>query len=414
MRKLLLFVSVLFVVNFSFGLPKDYVNGKAYVGGNVVSVSSLSDFPSPVNGKITLDGTKHYVMSGMIDIQDNYIDLNGAGFTGTDPGKDGVMSRTSGAVLRSNEKNVFLIGCCVLLASPNAKAYEFVDKSNTHFCNLFPSTSVLDVPGIKTQGVGSINGFEATCISLNYWNTTDGLKYGGKSLKLSMTVNYIRELDKIGIEFMPDCEVKDVIIQGCYFTYNGALGVKVDDGAKIDQGRFCYNLFRGPKKEIEGFDSYTPGWEMNNNGETIPDSKAKGFVYFNENTTPTNIKVGEYTKIEGISSTLTLKRFKVVGNNRLVFTGKRRTNIEVTGIISSISNYANGSYSIVIMKNGKEVQLPRATVTSVAKGNGFDIRLDTQCELSSNDYIELFVKSNTAMSDENLVVTDFQIKAYEQ
>ncbi len=387
---------------------------EAVAGGNVVTVSSLADLPTPVGGKIVLDGTKHYVLSGTVSINDNYIDLNGAGLTGTDPGKDGIVSSTKGAVLRSNGYNVFLIGCFVMCAGPETQAYDFVDNSGTKFCNLFPSTSVLDAPGLKTKGVGQITGFEATCISLNYWNTTDGIKFAGKMLKLSMSLTYIRELDKVGIEFLPNSDITDVIISGCYFTFNGALGVKIDDGAKVDQGRFNYNFFRGPKKQIEGFDSFTPGWEMNNNGAEIPDSKAKGFIYFNENTKATKIAVGEYTKIEGMSSSLTLKKFKVDGNNRLVFTGKRRSNVEVTGIISSISNYPNGSYSIVIMKNGKEVQLPRASVTSVAKGSGFDIRLDTQCELIAGDYIELFIKSNTAMEDENLVVTDFQIKAYEQ
>ena len=62
------------------------------VSSNLVYVYSLADLPTPVSSGITLDATKIYIFSGIVDISPNYIILNGAGLIGTDPQKDGVMS----------------------------------------------------------------------------------------------------------------------------------------------------------------------------------------------------------------------------------------------------------------------------------------------------------------------------------
>ncbi len=75
---------------------------------NLVYVHSLSDLPTPSGSVITLNASKMYVFSGIVNISTNYLNLNGAGLRGTDPAKDGVMSFVSGAVLRSTGVSVFI------------------------------------------------------------------------------------------------------------------------------------------------------------------------------------------------------------------------------------------------------------------------------------------------------------------
>jgi len=45
---------------------------------NEVIITTLTDFPTPVGGIITLDGTKHYRISGTVDITPNIIESNGS------------------------------------------------------------------------------------------------------------------------------------------------------------------------------------------------------------------------------------------------------------------------------------------------------------------------------------------------
>ncbi len=134
---------------------------------NLVYVYSLADLPAPSGASITLDATKMYVFSGIVDISPNYLNLNGANLRGTDPSRDGVMSTVSGGVLRSTGQSVFLENFVTIPASANTKAYDLADATGTKFCNMFSGTSVIEI-GIPSLGVGQVSGFEAITFNKNY------------------------------------------------------------------------------------------------------------------------------------------------------------------------------------------------------------------------------------------------------
>jgi hypothetical protein len=69
------------------------------------------------------------------------------------------------------------------------------------------------------------------------------------------------------------------------------------------------------------------------------------------------------------------------------------------------------SYSIAIMKNGKEIILPNSTVSSVPKNAGFQLNLQTQVEMIADDYIEVHIKNNNSTT--SVIVSDFQFKVSE-
>lgn len=381
--------------------------------GNVVHVREFKDFPAPYQGVIKLLPNKMYIVSGMINIGNNAISLNGAGLKGMDPGKDGVISAVNGAVLRSRDVMVYLESFAVICASSETKAYDLVDVTGNNYLNLFAGCSVLDAPNIQSQGVGQITGFNTICMIENFWRTRDGMKLTGSIEKFTSTLNYITGISGgAGIEFLSNANIKDVIVQSCYFVYSGQIGIKVNKGAMIDQGRLSINLFRGVSKLLDGFDSFTPGWEMHQNGEGIPDSKGLGFVYMTENTAPTGFKgMTLYSKISGLTKTLKNDKFTTDASNKFVFTGKRMTALNVSAIVGAVSVDDHGSYSIAIMKNGKETIAPNSTVTSVNKGQGFQVFLQTQVEMISGDYIEVVIKNNTSTSP--IIVTDLQFKVSE-
>jgi hypothetical protein len=81
----------------------------------------------------------------------------------------------------------------------------------------------------------------------------------------------------------------------------------------------------------------------------------------------------------------------------------------VSGIASATDD-AN-SYSIAVMKNGTEVVLPNASVSNIGRGQGFQLSLQTQVEMVSGDYIELFLKNNNNTTP--IVVTDMLFKVSE-
>jgi len=380
---------------------------------NVVHVSAVKDFPAPYQGVIKLQPNKMYIVSGMVNIGINAINLNGAGMKGMDPGKDGVLSAVNGAILRSREVDVYLESFCVVNASTETKAYEFTDVSGNKFLNLFAGCSVIDAPNIQSLGVGMVTGFNTICMFENYWKTRDGIKLSGSIEKFTSTLNYVTGITNgAAIEILANANIKDIIIQSCYFVYSGQVGLKVEKGALVDQARLSMNLFRGVGKMLEGVTSFTPGWEMHQNGEGVLDSKGYGFMYLSENTAPTGFKgMSLYAKILGQTKMVKSDKFITDQANKFTFTGKRATAFDVTAIVSATSPDELGSYSIVIMKNGKEIIAPHSTVSNLKKDAGFQIYLQTQVELHTGDFIEVFMKNNTHVTP--VIVSDLQLKVSE-
>ncbi|MCY7291465.1 MAG: hypothetical protein LH615_04710, partial [Ferruginibacter sp.] len=169
---------------------------------NIINVSALSDLPTPAGSNITLDATKMYIFSGIVNISPNYLTLNGAGLRGIDPAKDGIMSSVSGGILRSTGVSVFITDLAVIPLSASTKAYDFADATGTKFCNIFSGSSVVEI-GIPSLGVGQISGFKAVTLKQNYWNCAEGLKVTGTLGKFCASLCFFTGITAgSGIEFL--------------------------------------------------------------------------------------------------------------------------------------------------------------------------------------------------------------------
>lgn len=381
----------------------------AQTNTNLVYVSALADLPAPSGGAILLDATKMYIFSGFVDISPNYLNLNGAGLRGNDPGKDGVMSSVAGGVLRSTDVSVFIQSLAVIPASGSTKAYDFVDATGAEFCNLFSGCSVVEI-GIPSLGVGQISGFEAIAIAKNYWNCEDGIKVTGNVGKFVSSINYITITAGIGIEFLSGLTINDIDLSNNYFLYPGQTGIKVNAGSSINNGRMTSNMFRGVTTLLSGFDSYSFGWQMQQN-TGIPNTKSFGYSYADGNTTPTTFSgVGTYTKILGTTTLITGQKFSA-SNNRFTYTGKEDINSRVFASIGANAPANSTDYTIAIAKNGIVIPAPSASLGPLSNNQGFQIVLETEVDLSTGDYIEVFIKSNSGTT--TLTVSDLQFRVVE-
>lgn len=376
---------------------------------NLVHVYSLSDLPTPSGGVITLDATKMYVFTGILDISPNYLNLNGANLRGNDPSKDGVMSTVSGGVLRSTGVSVFMENLAVLPAGGSTKAYDFTDATGTKFCNIFSGCSVIEIAG-PTLGVGQISGFKATTIVKNYWNCADGIKITGNVGKFASSYNFITGISSgCGIEFLSGLVIDDIDLANNYFIYSGQTGVKVNAGATIDFGRMSTNMFRGVSTLLNGFDSYTPGWEMILN-TGIPNSRSYGYIYFNDNITTTSTSPNNtYVKVAGTTTSTTLQKFTSPASNRLTYVGKRNIIARVLITITGKSPAAGADFTFALGKNGTVINNPKQTSGILTNNQVFTMILETEVSMTTNDYIEIFIKTTTGASP--VLISDLQFRA---
>lgn len=362
---------------------------------NIVNVSALSDLPTPAGIVITLDATKMYIFSGIVNISPNYLNLNGASISGIDPAKDGIMSSVSGGILRSTGVSVYMANLAVIPLTGSTKAYDFADATGTKFCNIFAGSSVVEI-GIPSLGVGQISGFKAVTLKQVYWNCTDGLKVTGTMGKFCASLCFFTGISAgSGIEFLATSVIDDIDLSNNYFIYTGQTGVKVNSGALIDRGRMMTNMFRGITTYLNGFDSYTPGWQMVAN-TGVPNSRSFAFLYMTANATATSLPVANtYYKIAGTTTTINAKKFSAT-SNRTTYTGKTDIVGKVNVIIGAKAPVNNSDFSIVIAKNGVAIATPKASMASAANNQSFQISFITELDLATNDYVEVFIRSNNS------------------
>lgn len=360
---------------------------------NLVYVYSLADLPAPSGNAITLDATKMYVFSGIVSISPNYLELNGAGLRGMDPGKDGVLSTVSGGVLRSTGVSVFMENLAVIPASGSTKGYDFADATGTKFCNIFSGCSVVEI-GIPSLGVGQVSGFEAITILKNYWSCADGLKVTGNVGKFASAFNFITNLTTgAGIEFLAGLTINDIDLSNNYFIYTGQAGVQVNAGSTIDNGRLTTNMFRNVGSNLVGIDSYSYGWQMQQNTD-IPNSRAFCFEYMTNNATSTTLTTqAVFYKIAGTTTMVKEQRFTAT-SNRMTYTGKEPITARVLTVMGARSPANNSDFSIAIAKNGTIIGNPYGSMASASNGTSFQITLATEVDLSTNDYIEVWIRKN--------------------
>ena len=394
-----------------------FVNGdwKSYTipfDSNLVYVYSLEDLPEPVSNEITLDGTKMYVFAGAVNIDTNYININGAGLRGTDPEESQVISTVGGAILRSTNKNVYMKDLATVPASSATQAFNFTDDG-THYCNIFEGSSVVDVPGIPSLGVGEISGFIAISIYKNFWNTADGLKVSGDFGKLAASDNFIINISTgAGIEILPNAIIDDIDIKSNYFIYTGQAdqtgiaGIRVDPSASVDRGILTSNLFRDVDTPLDGIDSYSRGWQMAQNSGGIQNTKAFSFVYFNNNFTDATTLTpnGSWNKIQGTTILIDEERFTAT-DNRITYNGVKPIDAKIYASISAIAT-ADTRYAIAIAKDGN-ILAPLASLSEVTNGQTFQITLNSLVDMTEGDYVEVHLLSTGGTS---LVVRDLQFR----
>lgn len=379
-----------------------------YSDSMMVLVQSVSDLPDPVSGVITLESSKTYSIRGGINISPNYININGASLFGSNPSQDAILSNVGGGILRSVNNSVFIENLAVIPLGVNTKAYDFSDGTGTKFCNLFAGCSVVDI-GIPSLGVGQISGFKAITITSNYWKCKDGVKITGNVGKFCSFLNFITDISNgAAIEFLSGLMIDDVDLSNNYFIYTGQTGVKVNAGATIDLGRMTTNMFRGVGANLSGFDSYSPGWSMSQN-TGIPNSRAFSTIYMNDNTTATSLtNIGTYYKILGTTTALSTKRF-VMTSNRLTYTGKKNISSRIFSVIGGKAPVNDTNFSIAIAKNGTVIPFPNSSMGSMVNNQAFQISLESEVDLVTGDYVEIFIKRNTS-SGSSLVISDLQFK----
>ena len=122
------------------------------------------------------------------------------------------------------------------------------------------------------------------------------------------------------------------------------------------------------------------------------DPQAHGCLYWSDNVTVTTPSPGLFVKVAGTSTAKPQLNDTLIGNNRITYTGLDTKDFVITATISATCESNDRDHVFKFMKNSTiedPVQITRSLKTDKPGSMG----LQTCITLSTNDYIELFVRN---------------------
>ncbi len=89
--------------------------------------------------------------------------------------------------------------------------------------------------------------------------------------------------------------------------------------------------------------------------------------------------------------------------------GKRSVTGRIFVAVGGRSPANTADFSIAIAKNGVIVPFPNAAMGAMTNNQGYQISLETEIDLVTGDYVEVFIKRNNAIVS-SVVISDMQFR----
>ena len=380
------------------------INASLSQRNNYVLVKSVSDFPAPSGGIITLDENTYYEINGTIALT-NPIDLNNSYISGLDANED-ILSFTGGTIFQGSTggsiRNVTLRGgSAFAINGPGPTSTESIIIQNIIIDGM--TTNVGTVAGI---GVFFGNNFQ-------FINNAGGITYSNIGNLLLNNQGWFGT-NSGTYETLTGIFGLVEKVSGFSVANGSAKAFDVSSNPTVSNGVILGTVFSGTSTMYA--ERYTtgsfPGFNFTNNWIVscpgIPsesDDVATGYIYFpSENATATNVVTnGVPVKMQGTTTSGIFFRMTDDGgiNNRIKYTGhnSRTFNIEIAATVERTNNGSSNVYSLMIYKNGVNVPSITSEQTfenGVSKANFTALGVLT---LDMHDYIEVYITSDDSTID---------------
>lgn len=372
--------------------------------GNYKLIQDLADFPDAVNGVITLEDNKTYMVVSTVD-------LLGAR----------IVAGVNTAILGGSSENSRLkstgLGGTALITSNYSLPMRGITIEANVAVNLDGdgSTTALDWFGVNFTDcatVGTIRDYTnviwTDCAMLNSANLTfDGIigtagfsqclfdgRTGQSTIILPSTLNITRRFR---------------IIYSAFVTLSGETSLNVSTSATIPVDGYILDTVN-----FAGGGTYTAGVPFDDNKALflncrgISNSAAIAHLTMAANATATvvggagiPVKVAGTTVLRDIT-----QKFTMPANNRLTYGGATLRDFRAS-VVATFTSGANDKIGIYVAKNGTVLAESEIYATANASGRAENIMCQTIAQMAQNDYFEIFVENDAATN--NITVSDMNV-----
>lgn len=387
-----------------------YVDDKPILGlgplyNAMTFVSRLSDFPAPVNNTIFLESGKAYFISTAIDLSGrNIVAAENSTIIGASSEVSVIRStgKSSEVPLISSRfslalSNISFQGNNIFFLSAAPDFTQGLDWRGVSFANCNPigyiknyANMIYEVATIVNSSGLTLDGNMGT---VGFNNTLFDTSAGSTMFIIPSSASFLRRFR---------------IIFSAFVTNPGETGINMSLSASLPaDGYILDNVnFSGDGTYLSGVD-HRDNKSLFFSCKGIQNSSSVGQMTMTGNLSTTVIPNNtSYFKISGNTSVNSITQKFAHINNRLTYTGAIQRNFKATAVASMISN-ANNELEFAIAKNGQV--LSASSMGATTNGNGDPLNATTQgvFSLSSNDYLETFVRNNTGSN--NILVSDLNV-----
>lgn len=387
----------------------NFYNGSAWITiaanidrDNYVLVKTAADLPAPVAGVITLVAGTMYEVNGSI-VLTSKIELNGSEITGEDSNNDKLIYTGAGALFTGTKGGI--IKNLTLAGNGSNSLFSVNDASQT--LNLLFRESI--VAGFAS--IGSISGYNLTLFDLiSLASNANGATFTNNKYLFLLNNAWFNSnsgtyCTLAGTFFLV------AISGGVYHNDIGTAILNVSGITSVTQNAHITGAsFTGTATRLIG--SFSNKWAVDSPGlRTEKDDVSTGTIYISSPMLTSIPSANIAVKAAGTTTAENLFRFDTNGgvNNRLRYIGTK-TRIFSVVISASITSPNSGQVlSMYIAKNGSIInssQIQRKI------SNGSDIgAIAVTCtvQLTTNDYVELWIANNTASKDATIESMNFRI-----
>jgi len=372
-----------------------------------VFVNSKTDFPAAVSGVITLTDNVTYFITKTIDL------------TG-----DRLVAGQNTTILGGSSENCFLISTglsagTALISSNWSLPMRNLSITHGTALNLDAtgnSTAALDWFGVNFTNcatVGTIKTYSnfimSDCALLNSANMTfDGTIgtvgfvnclfsgiAGQRTLNFPSTLTITRRIRAIYSSFV---------------AFGGATAVFLDTAAVVPVESYILDTinFSGGATYTGGV-TYTDNKAFFSNCKGVVNSSQIGQMYYSNNTVQNPIATTNiFEKVLGTTTAGTINQKFSHANNQLTYTGGLARSFKITAFLSAQSIQTNNTTILVrIAKNGVTIPESEAQATTSATGRNEAFPCQAIVEMTTNDFIEIFIANATNAN--NLLVTELNV-----
>ena len=373
---------------------------------NIVIVNDKNNLPPSVDGIIYLSPNVTYIIASHVDLEGDRIVTSGVNNI------LGKSSETSSLTSTGLGVGVPLITSqwTLVLESITIKDVDTAIDIDGNF-----RLVALDWENVNFNNIPNI-GLINTCDNFIYdtgaFLGAQGLRFTGSIGTVAINNSLTRGIGALGdiIKLEENCVItrRFRIIYSSIIAFSNTIGLSIHPNATLPvQGIILDTCnFAGGSTYISGI-SFQDNEALFVNNVGITNSREVSQYYMNGNVTATTVsEIGATYKVAGTTTSGTFTSKFTNTDNRATFTGNVSKIFKVVATLS-VESGNNNIIGVYIAKNGTLLTDSEVYITTNAGGRAEACTVQSLVVLEINDYIEIFVENDSAVTD--ITVTDLNV-----